>query len=352
MMLSRSRRVSRTLLVAGLAATVALLAASCAASEEEASSSSSATSEASDTATETVVAPTGIDLTLFADDAIVGEPELVDCTLSEGTETTCYEFTISGYPSTYETGPFCPDTITTSADDAGIWFDGEDVYDLDGEFIAGLADLYGSGWQMYDEDGNVYVTETIEAFEAAARPDVDPEYQNYCIEGSIDFLDNSEPIETTVTIPAEPVAASAASSTQGNLGVTLDGVVIALSAPVDAILGAYTIAAFDDCGGHYNPFEGYHLHGAAGCSEVESASEDETGQFGYAMDGYPVFSPYTEEQLESVELDECNGHTTEAEGYHYHANAIEENLVIECFVGQVVANEEGAGGPPAGGPND
>ncbi len=292
-----------------------------------------------------------LDLTMFADGALVGDPATVDCTLSDGAETTCYEITIAGYPADREIGPFCPDTITTSADNAGIWFDGEGVYDLDGEFIANLAEKYGdSGWQMYDEDGNVFVTETAEAFDAAARPDVDPAYQNYCIEGSLDFLENGEPVQSTVLIPTTPVAAAAATEPRGNQGVTLDGVVIAASAPVDAILGSYTIAAFDDCGGHLNPFEGYHLHGATGCSETGTASEGETAMFGYAMDGYPVHSPYTEEELANVELDECNGHTTEAEGYHYHANSADKNQVIQCLVGQTVAGEGDAGGPPAGGP--
>jgi hypothetical protein len=40
-------------------------------------------------------------------------------------------------------------------------------------------------------------------------------------------------------------------------------VVLAQAAPVDAILSNYTIAAFDDCGGHINPFEGYHHHAAS-----------------------------------------------------------------------------------------
>lgn len=132
--------------------------------------------------------------------------------------------------------------------------------------------------------------------------------------------------------------------------MTLDGVIIAASAPVDAILGAYTIASFDDCGGHFNPFEGYHMHGAVGCSESGDAAEGETPIFGYAMDGYPVYSPYSTEELANVKLDDCNGHTTAAGGYHYHANLAAKNQVIQCLVGQSVASEEGAGGPPAGGP--
>ncbi len=98
--------------------------------------------------------------------------------------------------------PFCPATITDGADQGGIWFDGEKVYDLDGEFIKDLGTTYNDDtWKMYDDQGNVLVTDTQEKFEAAAP--------------------------------------------RGNQGITLDGVVIAASAPVDAILGACTIAVFD-----------------------------------------------------------------------------------------------------------
>ncbi|MBH0117157.1 YHYH protein [Salinibacterium sp. NG253] len=338
----RDIRLKRPPLFAGVLVLSALALAACA-------SADTTTSTSTDGSTTAVSA--GLDLDLFVDGAIVGDPATVDCTLNGGTETTCYEITISGYPTDHEIGPFCPDTTSTSADDAGIWFDGEEVYDLDGEFIANLAETYGDdGWHMYDEDGNVYVTDTVEAFEAAARPDVDPDYQNYCIEGSYDFLDNGEPIESTVLIPTTPVAADASAASQGNQGITLDGVVIAESAPVDAILGAYTIASFDDCGAHFNPFEGYHLHGATGCSEVGDAAEGETPIFGYAMDGFAVHSPYSDEELANVELDECNGHTTDELGYHYHANSAEKNQVIQCLVGETVASDdEGAGGPPAGG---
>ncbi|MEQ1737468.1 MAG: YHYH protein [Rhodoglobus sp.] len=301
----------------------------------------------------------GIDLSLFVDGAIVGEPAIVDCTLSDGAVATCYEITISGDPTDHEVGPFCPSTITTSADDAGIWFDGDNLYSLDGAFIENLATTYNdTGWHMYDADGNVYVTDTAEAFAAAAQPQVDPAYQNYCIEGSFDFLDGGVPIQQTVTIPTTPVLASAAGTSNNNLGITLDGVIIAPAAPVSNILGAYTIAAFDQCGGHFNPFEGYHLHGAVGCSEVGTALEGETAMFGYAFDGFPVYSPYSDEELANVTLDECGGHTTEELGYHYHAQSAEKNLVIKCLVGQYVATDDGApaggppaGGPPAGGPN-
>ena len=301
---------------------------------------------------DTAAAVDGFDAGLFFDGAISGEPTTEDCTLSDGAESTCYRFTVAGSPVSYETGPFCPDTIEDGAEDGGIWFDGDGLYDLDGEFIAGLAELYGDdNWQMYDEDGNVYVTETAEEFEGAAQPQVDEALQNHCVEGRLEFLENGEPVEAEVLIPAEPVSAESAGTTNGNTGVTLDGVVIAPAAPVDAILGAYTIAAFDDCGGHYNPVEGYHLHGAVGCSEVDETTDGETPMFAYAMDGYPVHS--TLDDAESAGLDECNGHETDELGYHYHANDAAENQVLVCFMGQTAEGAEGddaaaGGGPPGG----
>ncbi len=324
--------------------TAVLVLASCSSSTSESGSDESTTTD-----TPTATATAGLDTALFLDGALTEEPTTEDCTLSGGTETTCYRITVSGYPVDHEVGPFCPETITDSAEAGGIWFDGENLYDLDGEFIEGLAETYGDdGWKMYDDEGNVLVTETQAEFEAAARPDVDPDLENHCVQGALEWLENGEPITTEVLIPTTPVAAEETSAAQAILGVTLDGVRIDASAPVDAILGAYTIAAFDDCGGHFNPTEGYHLHGAVGCSEVGDAAEGDTAQFGYALDGYAVHSPFEDGEAPD-DLDACNGHTTDEAGYHYHANPASENLVIACLVGQTVATEDGAGGPPGGG---
>lgn len=297
----------------------------------------------------------GLDIDLFFDGALAEDVTIQDCTLSDGTKTTCYEITIAGYPANYDVGPFCPETTASTAEDGGIWFDGNAVYDVDGEFILGLAELYNdSKWKLYDDDGNVNITDTPEAFDAAARPDVDPEYQNHCVEGRIEWLENGEPVSTTVLIPTRPVRGDDATS-GGNWGVTLNGVIIAASAPVDAILSAYTIAAFDDCGGHINPFDGYHLHGARGCSEVGEAVKGETPIFAYALDGYPIHSPLDAEFDAAAELDECHGHTTEEYGYHYHANSAEKNRVLSCFKGLTVQAQGGGrdgrggeGGPPQG----
>lgn len=277
--------------------------------------------------------PAGPNVELFLAGALAEDITTEDCTLSGGTVTTCYRITVTGYPADHDVGPFCPDTTETSADEAGIWFDGAGLYDLDGEFVLGLADLYNDdNWMLYDADGTVNVTDTPEAFEAAARPNVDPAYQNHCVEGRIEWLDNGEPVPTTVLIPTVPVAAASPAQSRDCLGVTLNGVTIAVSAPVEAILGAYTIAAFDDCGGHINPFDGYHLHGAVGCGEVEIDGHADI--FGYALDGYAIHSPYDEDGDVYDDLDSCGGHTTTDLGYHYHASPAAENSVIGCLAGE------------------
>ena len=67
--------------------------------------------------------------------------------------------------------------------------------------------------------------------------------------------------------------------------------------------------------------------------------------FGYALDGYPVHSPFSDAELADVELDDCNGHTTEADGYHYHANSAKKNQVIACLGRPDRRVSDEAGGP-------
>ena len=333
--------MNRRLLTASIAS-LAILMASCGTSES--SSDTTASTVATQESNQHV-----FEEEHFAAGAIVGDVVTADCTLNGGRKTSCASVTIAGYPVSYKVGPFCPDTITTTAKDAGIWFDGSGVYDLDGKFITNLADFYDdSEWKLYDSNGNVNVTDTQEAFEGAARPDVEEQYQNHCVEGQLAWLTDGKPIKTTMQIPLSPVKASNASSAHpGNFGITLDGVVIAESAPVDAILGAHTIAAFDDCGGHYNPAAGYHMHGVTGCGHlISDAADNETSMFGYAADGYPIHLPLTDAALKKVTLDECNGHSTASEGYHYHANNASKNAILPCLMGEYVSSGN-AGGPPA-----
>ncbi|MEO1376781.1 MAG: YHYH protein [Cyanobacteria bacterium J06635_10] len=116
-----------------------------------------------------------------------------------------------------------------------------------------------------------------------------------------------------------------------------------------AILSAYTIAAFDDCGGDINPVIGYHQHGINGCFGVESKVDGETKLVGYAMDGFPIHNAY-EDSNQTPKLDECGGHEVEGIGYHYHANKAETNSVISCFHGTLVQGQQDERGGKPGRP--
>ena len=280
-----------------------------------------------------------------------------DCTLSDGTETTCYRIEVTGSPVDTKIGPFCPESTSSTAEVSGIWLDGEKMYNADGQFIMDLSTIYKDvKWKLYDDSGKVKVTDTKEAFQGAARPDVQEAYKYHCVEGTWEWTETTKPVPTSILVPVTPVMASNSSTPRGNLGVTINGLVISASAPVDAILGAYTIAAFDDCGGHFNPTAGYHLHAYTGCEGVEYEShienvDAETKIIGYAMDGVAVFAPLSSKS--TIKLDECNGRTTAKDGYHYYAQSAEKNLVVKCVKGLTavdpLAADEGPGaqGGPA-----
>lgn len=73
-------------------------------------------------------------------------------------------------------------------------------------------------------------------------------------------------VTATYSVPVEPVAADRLSDIRRKgAGVAFNGIRIDAPAPLQAILDAYTIAAFDDCERHVNlPFE-YHYHAVTDC---------------------------------------------------------------------------------------
>lgn len=292
----------------------------------------------------------------FKDGALSKAISQEDCTLTNGTKTTCYRVIVAGNPVGTKIGPFCPTTTTTSAADAGIWLDGSKIYDTDGQFILDLATIYGDAkWKLYDDSGKVNVTDSKAAFQGAARPDVQEAYKYHCVEGRFDWTNTGKPVPISILVPVNPVKASSPVTSQGaDLGVTLNGLVLAAAAPVDAILGAYTIAAFDDCGAHFNPSEGYHMHAYTNCEGADygkkiSDPNAETALIGYAVDGVAVFAPLA--KTSTIKLDACNGRTTANDGYHYYAQSPEKNKIVKCFMGLTAVDSSRAqgNGPPPGG---
>lgn len=298
-----------------------------------------------------IVDSKGIDLSMFKEGAFTQTPKIVDCETTAGTKTSCYEFITSGAPAGREPGPFCPRTTSDGPEAGGAWFSKEDtgnLVDITGEFILKLSDYYGDEkWVVYDKDTNkVRYTATKAACLGAARPDVEEQYKQNCIECELSYLDDD--FSLTYLIPVTPIPAATTGRVR-TVGIALDGSELSGPAPVNAILGSYTIAAFDDCGGHINVHQGYHYHSTTGCTDKQEKTDDgHAAIIGYAADGYGIYAMKDAQGKEET-LDECRGTTDAIRGYHYHAASPSENMFIGCMHGETVRPAGDAGGPPDGG---
>lgn len=283
----------------------------------------------------------------FSTAVVLNGPEIVDCTLSQGTQTKCFSITVKPEPQDYTPGPWCPTNIEDDASKGGIWFADGKVLDVDGDFIATLDTLYNDGeWQLYDPaTGEIRVTDTQEACEAAARPDVAEEYQNYCVQCLPEYM--AEDASMTYVIPLEPHSATSDQDTrESGSGLAYNGVRLDGPAPVEDILSAHTIAAFDDCGGHVNTHVGYHYHSVRDCLPgVNGADAGPEGavKVGIAMDGYDIYSRFNSAGEVIGGLDNCGGRWDEGIGYHYHAGAAATNAIVSCFKAETGCASEDSG---------
>ncbi len=282
--------------------------------------------------------------TYFIKDNLAKEITKEECTLSDGTKSSCYSITIKPNPQEHKLGPWCPTNINDGKDKGGIWFKDGNVYDVDGSFIAKLADFYSdSRWKLINGDGSIRVTKTKEAFESAARPDVDPRYNNYCVEGRLEWIAVKE---ITYTIPVTPMYQKTPTQLDRHgIGVAFNGAMFDTPAPVDAILSAHTLAPLDDNGGHINPHIGYHYHAITGQTKTIAQSDNHAPMIGYALDGFGIFALLDKEKKEPANLDESPGHFDAVRGYHYHAGKPGDNQIIKSFRG-VLPKSDKPSGPP------
>lgn len=283
-----------------------------------------------------------VDPALFTDANPNTTVTTVACTLSDGTETQCYQITTSSTPTDHEMGPWCPDNIADDASAGGIWLEGGLAYDVDGAFIENLADFYNDDtWRMYDANGDVFITETEEDCINAANPNVGEAYQNFCVECLPSYIAD---VSVTFLIPITPVLQDASVpfgmgpprpgevTAPATRGVALNGVEFSAPAPVSNILGAYTLAPFDDAGGHINVNQGYHYHAATGVSFSVAQDDGHAPLIGYALDGHGIYA----NEGDLSDLDACRGHTDDVRGYHYHVDAAGANNFINCLQGAYV----------------
>lgn len=263
----------------------------------------------------------------------------VDCTLSGGTKSTCLSITLKPEPAMFKIGPWCPRNISDGPELAGIWLEGGKVYDADGAFIQNMSAFYeDKAWQLFDPaTGKINITDSKVSCAAAARPDVDPMYQNHCVECQVSYME--EGASQTYIIPLRPVPAMKIEDRIGRagVGVAFSGVRLDAPAPTDAILSAHTLAPFDDCGGHVNLNAGYHMHAVtekAGCHKMVASTIDHASQIGLAMDGYAIYARLNLNGQEPSDLDACRGHDVDGLAYHYHANDPGANAILTCHTGE------------------
>ncbi|MGJ8593556.1 MAG: YHYH protein [Aquaticitalea sp.] len=249
-----------------------------------------------------------------------------------GVETMCYVIKTNSQATEHQMGPWCPRHIEDGMEKAGIWFKDDKVYDVSGHFIANLDEFYSDDkWKLYRDDGSVRVTDTEEGCLAAAKPDVDETYTNYCVECLPEYFKDQV---TTFVIPVTPKYVKTVQSFgRGGIGLAFNGVKYDPPAPTHAILAAHTIAPLDDHGGHVNPHGGYHYHAVTGSTKEISQTDGHSPIIGYAIDGFGIFALLDKNGHKPKDLDECGGHTDATRGYHYHAGEPGGNQIIKCLHG-------------------
>ena len=128
------------------------------------------------------------------------------------------------------------------------------------------------------------------------------------------------------------------SSAPSTRGLALNGIEFSAPAPTDNILGAYTLAPFDDAGGHINVNQGYHYHAATGFSSKISQTDGHAALIGYALDGIGIYELEDESGNEASGLDTFRGHTDNIRGYHYHVDNAGNNNFINGIKGAYAVN--------------
>ncbi|MCG9791957.1 YHYH protein [Flavobacterium algicola] len=270
---------------------------------------------------------------------------IVSKTLSNGKTVDCYKIVVTSLATDHDMGPWCPGNISDDATQGGIWLEGGEVYDVDGAFVKNLATFYkDTQWMMYNATtGAITKTSTKEECAGAAIPDVGTAYKNYCVQCLPSYLGT---LSTTYYLPVTPVAASSVISFGGagpqstgpsSRGIAFNGVVFDAPAPTSNILAAYTLAPFDDAGGHINLNAGYHYHAAMGKTTQIAQADGHAAMIGYAFDGYGMFqnlNPTT--GLAYTDLDASLGHYDDIRGYHYHVDYAGKNNFINSLHGEYV----------------
>jgi len=249
-----------------------------------------------------------------------------------GIQTPCYIIKTHSRATEHQMGPWCPKHIEDGKEKAGIWFEDGKVYDVSGHFLVNLNEFYSDDkWKLYRDDGQIKITETKDDCLAAAKPEVDEEFHNYCVECLPEYFEDQV---TTFTIPVTPIYLNTTQRFGKNgVGIALNSVKYDPPAPIHAILAAHTLAPLDDHGGHVNPHGGYHYHAVTGSTKEIEQKDEHAPMIGYAIDGFAIYALLDKNNKTPLDLDECGGHFDDIRGYHYHAGEPGGNQIIKCLHG-------------------
>ncbi len=185
---------------------------------------------------------------------------------------------------------------------------------------------------------------------------------------------NPREFDVEFEIPVAPVDAAETTAVPliGPVGVAING--IPIYGPTEGAGGDVMAlgGGFTECGGHNGP-GGYHYHtfdvtGSDTCRFSEEEASAGHVLYGYALDGYPIYSgnfqfsssyELTDESQfatdtwsahtyveGSGDLDECNGRFDEDGNYAYYTTDTFP-YILGCFRGEVTV--EGGGGMMGGG---
>lgn len=271
----------------------------------------------------------------------LSEPiSIVSRTLSNGSTADCYKIVSKSTPTDHSMGPWCPSNISDDKSKGGIWLEGGNVYDVDGAFVKNLATFYNNTtWQMYNTaTGAITKTLTQADCQSAANPNVGTAYKNYCVECLPSYVST---LTKTIYLPVTPVklnspisfGAGPGSTGPSIRGLAFNGVVFDAPAPANVILAAYTLAPFDDAGGHINMGAGYHYHAATGMSKKIIQTDGHAAMIGYAVDGFGIYERLSAGGTEYTDLDASRGHSDATRGYHYHVDKEGANNFINSLAG-------------------